>query len=247
MGGAALALAKVLADGLRECGGNSAGLARARELGATEVDVVIDGSARAMNAGDGPGADPLGHNAIRYGWSGTLPVGDHTIEFQALDHGSRVATIDGGHVDISTASGGGTGDPKTPGSTPAPKTPEPTASPKPTPSPTSGGKTPSGAKVPLGDTGGGTGTTGGTSGSATGGGTTGGGSTGGGATMVDPRDQHGMTALTRVFQVDLGLAAPVLKAGFGGRAYVRFDHEWEPLGAQLWRRARQLLLSRVEI
>ena len=73
------------------------------------------------------------------------------------------------------------------------------------------------------------------------------GSTGGGATMVDPRDQHGTTALTRVFQVDLGLAAPVLKAGFGGRAYVRFDHEWEPLGAQLWRRARQLLLSRVEI
>ena len=72
------------------------------------------------------------------------------------------------------------------------------------------------------------------------------GSGGGGATAVDPKDDHGMTALNRVFQFDLQLAAPVLRAGFGGRAYVRFDHEWEPLGEQLWRRARQLLLSRVE-
>jgi putative peptide zinc metalloprotease protein len=73
------------------------------------------------------------------------------------------------------------------------------------------------------------------------------GSSGGGATLVDPRDEHGMTALNRVFQVDLKLASPALEAGFGGRAYVRFDHDWEPLGMQLWRRARQLLLSRVEI
>lgn len=73
------------------------------------------------------------------------------------------------------------------------------------------------------------------------------GTAGGGATMVDPRDEHGMTALNRVFQIDLELAAPVPEAGYGGRAHVRFDLEWEPLGAQLWRRARQLLLSRVEI
>jgi putative peptide zinc metalloprotease protein len=56
-----------------------------------------------------------------------------------------------------------------------------------------------------------------------------------------------VTTLNRVFQVDLELASPVANAGFGGRAYIRFDHEWEPLGSQLWRRARQLLLSRVEI
>lgn len=72
------------------------------------------------------------------------------------------------------------------------------------------------------------------------------GSVGGGATAVDPRDDHGMTTLNRVFQFDLQLATPVADAGFGGRAYVRFDHDWEPLGPQLWRRARQLLLSRVE-
>ena len=73
------------------------------------------------------------------------------------------------------------------------------------------------------------------------------GSTGGGALMVDPKDTHGTTALNRVFQFDLRLAEPAMHAGFGGRAYVRFDHDWEPLGPQLWRRARQLLLSRVEI
>ena len=73
------------------------------------------------------------------------------------------------------------------------------------------------------------------------------GSSGGGKTMVDPRDEHGMTALNRIFHIDLELDAPVAAAGFGGRAYVRFDHQWEPLSTQLWRRARQLLLSRVEI
>jgi putative peptide zinc metalloprotease protein len=72
------------------------------------------------------------------------------------------------------------------------------------------------------------------------------GSLGGGDTATDPKDDKGMTTLNRVFQFDLRLAAPVMHAGFGSRAYVRFDHDWEPLGEQLWRRARQLLLSRVE-
>jgi putative peptide zinc metalloprotease protein len=70
---------------------------------------------------------------------------------------------------------------------------------------------------------------------------------GGGEMLMDPRDQHGLTALNRVFLLDLELASPVPRAGFGGRAYVRFDLQWEPLGEQLWRRVRQLLLSRVEI
>jgi putative peptide zinc metalloprotease protein len=73
------------------------------------------------------------------------------------------------------------------------------------------------------------------------------GPTGGGDTMVDPHDEHGVTTLNRVFQVDLELTSPISNAGFGGRAYIRFDHHWEPLGWQLWRRARQLLLSRVEL
>jgi putative peptide zinc metalloprotease protein len=72
------------------------------------------------------------------------------------------------------------------------------------------------------------------------------GSLGGGATAVDPRDQHGTRALQRVFQVDLELPTGVPSQTFGDRAYVRFEHDWEPLGAQLYRRLRQLLLSRIQ-
>lgn len=72
------------------------------------------------------------------------------------------------------------------------------------------------------------------------------GAAGGGATLVDPKDNRGVTALNRVFQFDLQLADAVPRAGFGGRAHVRFEHDWEPVGVQLWRRFRQLLLSRVE-
>jgi len=73
------------------------------------------------------------------------------------------------------------------------------------------------------------------------------GTTGGGQTLVDPRDEKGMRSLNRVFQIDLELARAVPRAGFGERAYVRFDLPWEPLGVQLWRRTRQVLLSRVAI
>jgi putative peptide zinc metalloprotease protein len=72
------------------------------------------------------------------------------------------------------------------------------------------------------------------------------GGSGGGAVAVDPRDPNGTKSLQRVFQVDLELsegAAPAVS--FGSRVYVRFDHIWEPVGHQLWRRVRQLLLSRL--
>ncbi|SRR6266496_72218 len=73
------------------------------------------------------------------------------------------------------------------------------------------------------------------------------GGTGGGVLAVDPRDQKGMKTLQRVFQVDIELQSDVAAASaFGGRAYVRFDHLWEPLGQQIWRRARQLVLSRLQ-
>jgi putative peptide zinc metalloprotease protein len=70
---------------------------------------------------------------------------------------------------------------------------------------------------------------------------------GGGSVAVDPRDPQGAKALQRLFQVDLELPLGVEAAAvFGGRAYVRFDHDWEPLGRQMWRRARQLVLSRLQ-
>jgi putative peptide zinc metalloprotease protein len=73
------------------------------------------------------------------------------------------------------------------------------------------------------------------------------GGTGGGALPVDPRDQRGTKTLQRVFQVDIELPVNVGSAtAFGSRAYVRFDYHWEPIGRQIWRRARQLVLSRLQ-
>jgi putative peptide zinc metalloprotease protein len=70
---------------------------------------------------------------------------------------------------------------------------------------------------------------------------------GGGALPIDPRDPKGTKTLQRVFQVDIELEADAPAAtAFGSRAYVRFDHLWEPLGQQIWRRARQLVLSRLQ-
>lgn len=69
---------------------------------------------------------------------------------------------------------------------------------------------------------------------------------GGGALPTDPRDPQGKRTYNRVFQVDIELPAEALSAGaFGSRAYVRFNFHWEPIGLQMWRRTRQLLLSRL--
>jgi putative peptide zinc metalloprotease protein len=70
------------------------------------------------------------------------------------------------------------------------------------------------------------------------------GATGGGSLAIDPRDQRGTKTLQRIFQFDLELPAEAPTAAFGSRVYVRFDHGWEPLGRQWYRRLRQLLLSR---
>jgi putative peptide zinc metalloprotease protein len=73
------------------------------------------------------------------------------------------------------------------------------------------------------------------------------GGSGGGALPVDPRDPQGNKTIQRVFQVDIELPSDVASAAaFGSRAYVRFDHYWEPIGRQIWRRARQLVLSRLQ-
>jgi len=74
------------------------------------------------------------------------------------------------------------------------------------------------------------------------------GGAGGGAFTVDPGDPEGVKTLQRVFQIDLVLPeiAPAATA-FGGRAYVRFNFNWEPPGQQIWRRLRQLLLSQLQV
>src|SRR5262249_14083606 len=70
---------------------------------------------------------------------------------------------------------------------------------------------------------------------------------GGGALPVDPRDQQGTKTLQRVFQVDIELPSEATSAAvFGSRAYIRFEHRWESIGQQIWRRARQLVLARLQ-
>ena len=67
---------------------------------------------------------------------------------------------------------------------------------------------------------------------------------GGGTVAADPRDTKGGKALARMFQVDLGLEQSLRGPAFGVRTYVRFEHEWEPIAMQAYRRLRQLFLSR---
>jgi putative peptide zinc metalloprotease protein len=73
------------------------------------------------------------------------------------------------------------------------------------------------------------------------------GTQGGGAVAVDPTDREGRKAVQKYFQVDVRLIAERRAANIGGRAFVRFDHGWEPLAFQWYRQARQLFLSRLNV
>jgi len=70
---------------------------------------------------------------------------------------------------------------------------------------------------------------------------------GGGQVAVDPRDAQGMTAIQKVFQVDLEIPTDLRLLNVGGRAYVRFDHGSAPLAAQWAREFRQLFLARLNV
>jgi putative peptide zinc metalloprotease protein len=67
---------------------------------------------------------------------------------------------------------------------------------------------------------------------------------GGGAIAVDPKDPKGMKVTRRLFQFDLELGLPLSNPPFGERVFVRFEHQYEPLAMQVYRRLRQLFLSR---
>ena len=73
------------------------------------------------------------------------------------------------------------------------------------------------------------------------------GSAGGGTVAVDPRDTQGVTAMQKVFQIDLELPSDRRLLNIGGRVYVRFDHGWEPLAVQWGRQLRQLFLARLNV
>jgi putative peptide zinc metalloprotease protein len=73
------------------------------------------------------------------------------------------------------------------------------------------------------------------------------GSEGGGQIVVDPKDPKGVTAIQKVFQVDVELPASGARLNVGGRAYVRFDHGWQPLAVQWYLALRQLFLARFNV
>lgn len=72
-------------------------------------------------------------------------------------------------------------------------------------------------------------------------------STGGGELAADPSDQTGLKVFDRVFLVDLALPKEVAPDFLGSRVEVRFVHMHEPLFGQIYRRLRQLFLSRLNV
>jgi putative peptide zinc metalloprotease protein len=73
------------------------------------------------------------------------------------------------------------------------------------------------------------------------------GSGGGGPFAVDPRDRQGVTALERVFQLELVLPEELRSPYLGARVFVRFNHGFEPIGLQAYRALRRLFLRRFDV
>jgi putative peptide zinc metalloprotease protein len=73
------------------------------------------------------------------------------------------------------------------------------------------------------------------------------GSAGGGPITVDPRDKQGVTTLSQVFQLELTVPAEVHSEYLGARVFVRFDHGYEPVGLQMYRAFRRLLLRQFNV
>jgi len=73
------------------------------------------------------------------------------------------------------------------------------------------------------------------------------GSAGGGPIAVDPRDKQGVTTLRKIFQLDLSLPPEVRSEYLGSRVFVRFDHGFEPIGFQVYRAFRRMLLRQFNV
>ena len=68
---------------------------------------------------------------------------------------------------------------------------------------------------------------------------------GGGPFAVDAADAEGLRSIEPVFWYDVFLNNRMLER-VGGRAWVRFDHGYEPLAFQIYRRASQLFLKQFD-
>jgi hypothetical protein len=58
---------------------------------------------------------------------------------------------------------------------------------------------------------------------------------------VLPNVSNRRESLQRTFQFDLAVKEDFPRKAFGSRVYVRFNHDWEPLGVQWFMRAKQIL------
>ena len=70
---------------------------------------------------------------------------------------------------------------------------------------------------------------------------------GGGEVPTDPSQGDGRRAVESMFEVELELQSGRPLVNAGGRVYLRFDHGYEPLALQWYRRVRQTFLSRLHV
>lgn len=70
---------------------------------------------------------------------------------------------------------------------------------------------------------------------------------GGGQILASPEDPEGLTALESYYQFEIALNEPLPQQAFGSRVYVRFSHGWRPIGWQIWRRARLLIMRQFDV
>lgn len=73
------------------------------------------------------------------------------------------------------------------------------------------------------------------------------GKNGGGIIPVDPGSSDGTKAFEAVFLFDLELDKSINSNNIGERVYVRFEHDLEPIGYQVYRRIRQLFLRQFDV
>lgn len=70
---------------------------------------------------------------------------------------------------------------------------------------------------------------------------------GGGEIAVALNEETGRVTVKPWFQFDVGLDAPIESVNLGMRAYVRFDHDNEPLALRMFREIRQTFLRQLDM
>jgi putative peptide zinc metalloprotease protein len=73
------------------------------------------------------------------------------------------------------------------------------------------------------------------------------GQAGGGRLLVDPRDEHQVTALDNLFEFEAALPAGLRVTQPGTRAYVSLEHSPEAIGWRWWRAGRRAFLSNLGV